>query len=64
MNQKLFYKRMRRKRILRMLARPKTGSGTTGTIPEPMMWGLARKFQVASLATQPHISDYLFKGDI
>jgi hypothetical protein len=27
------------------------GKGTTGTIPEPMMWGVARKYQLACLAT-------------
>lgn len=41
-----------RRAILRVIQRKRSiGSGTTGTMPLPMMFDIARKFQPACLAT-------------
>jgi hypothetical protein len=57
------HRRRRAKRSGRKSIRESQKSkGSTSTIPEPMMWDVARAFQNACLADDSGVSDHLFKS--
>lgn len=46
----------------RSIRESQRSKGSTSTIPEPMMWDVARAFQNACLADDSGVSDHLFKA--